>query len=379
MYEYQPRVPANVCHLHPSARGIDTVGKDTVGKEIRPVKRRMKWVLLSAMLLVGLPGHLHAQEWARKMFKATEHDFGSVAKSSKQEFAFEFENIYEEDVHIASVRTSCGCTTPTISKSDLKTWEKSSIVTVFNTRTFLGQRSATITVTIDRPFFAEVQLQVRGYIRSDVVFSPGSVDFGSIDLGTSDTKRVQVTYAGRSDWHIEDVQSSNSHFEVELKEANRGPGRVTYEMLVQLKPDAPEGPIQDRLLIVTDDPRMAKIPLFVEGRVVPALTVSPSTLYLGDVKSSGEATGRLIVKGKQPFKIKSIECENSGFQFKTPETSNKVHVIPVTFKADANSEKVTTTIEIDTDLNGGTKIQCHASVRVSDPNETAGKFSITDR
>ena len=33
------------------------------------------------------------------------------------EFAFEAQNLYEEDVHIADVRTSCGCTTPTITSS----------------------------------------------------------------------------------------------------------------------------------------------------------------------------------------------------------------------------------------------------------------------
>ncbi len=62
-----------------------------------------------------------AKEWAQKMFAATKHDFGHVAHGSKTDFAFEITNCYQEDVHIADVTTSCGCTTPTITKNTLRT------------------------------------------------------------------------------------------------------------------------------------------------------------------------------------------------------------------------------------------------------------------
>lgn len=337
-------------------------------------------VALAIGLIAGQA--VEAQEWARKMFKVTEHDFGSVAKGSKQEFAFELENVYEEPIHIAAVQTSCGCTSPTITKADLNTWEKSSIVAAFNTRTFLGQRSATITVTIDKPFYAEVQLQVRGYIRSDVVFTPGHIDFGSVDAGTAVSKKVQIAYAGRSDWKIQDVLSANPNLEVELSEAQRSAGRVAYDMTVHLLPEASEGFVQDRLLIVTDDPRMAKIPIYFEAHVSPSLTVSPSPLSLGDVEISGEATGRLIVKAKQPFKITKIHCDAPGFEIKQPEVASKVHVLPVTFKAGSSASRVTTTVEIETDLNRGTqtagaqttgaKVKCRVSVNVGRSEESTG-------
>ena len=37
-----------------------------------------------------------------------------------------------------------------------------------------------MTVTIDKPFHAEVQLQVHGYIRTDVVVDPGQVALGLV-------------------------------------------------------------------------------------------------------------------------------------------------------------------------------------------------------
>src|SRR5947199_1703099 len=114
-----------------------------------------------------------AKEWAQKMFAANTHDFGHVARGAKAEFAFELQNVYEEDVHIADVRTSCGCTTPTITKPTLKTWEKGSIVATLNTRSFVDQRNSTLTVVIDKPTYAEVHLNIAGYSHADVDFHPG--------------------------------------------------------------------------------------------------------------------------------------------------------------------------------------------------------------
>ena len=54
------------------------------------------------------------KEWARKMFETRSHDFGSVARGAKAVYEFPLENIYGEDIRIAGVRSSCGCTTPSI-------------------------------------------------------------------------------------------------------------------------------------------------------------------------------------------------------------------------------------------------------------------------
>lgn len=76
-------------------------------------------------------------DWAQKLFKETKHDFGTVSRNAKTEYAFVLENCFEEDVHIASVRSSCGCTKPIITKNTLKAWEKGEILAQFNTKSFL--------------------------------------------------------------------------------------------------------------------------------------------------------------------------------------------------------------------------------------------------
>ena len=160
---------------------------------------RKPTILTLIFLAAGLScSPLLAQTWARKMLETTEHDFGTVARNSKTEFEFKLTNIYVDDVHIAHVRSTCGCTTPRITKQTLKTYEQGSIVARFNTDKFLGQKGATLTVTIDRPYPATVQLHVRGDIRGDFVVKPGSVGFGSVDQGKAFVQTVSITSPGRA-------------------------------------------------------------------------------------------------------------------------------------------------------------------------------------
>jgi hypothetical protein len=317
------------------------------------------------MLLLATPAASSAQEWATKMFQTTAHDFGTVARGAKAEFKFELENIYEEDVHIASVRSSCGCTTPVVSKQSLKTWEKASVLAQFNTRSFLGARNATITVVFDQPFYAEIQLQVSGYIRSDVVFDPGEVNFGDVEPQATSEVGVEVNYAGRQDWQILDVRCANTNLEVELNETRRGGGRVAYQMNVRLKPDTPPGFLHDQLTIVTNDANMQFIPLPVHGHVQSPLTVSPATLFLGVLQPGQTVTKQLVVRAKQPFRVVDIKCAGDCFEFKRPaDVQRQTHFVGVTFTAGSEPGEVNQSIEIKTDLDQGTTAQCTASATV---------------
>src|SRR5436190_6623969 len=291
-------------------------------------------VVVAIGLLTLASAASEAKEWAQKMFQATSHDFGHVARGAKAEFAFELQNVYEEDIHIADVRTSCGCTTPTITKPTLKTWERGSIVATLNTRSFVGQRNSTLTVVIDKPFYAEVQLTIAGYIHSDVDFQPGVAALGDVEQGTQSEQTITVTYRGAMNWQIADVRSANTHLEVELGDPVRQPGAVSYKMHIRLKPDAPAGTLQDQLTLVTNDQRMPTVVLPVEGRVTPPLQINPSPLMFGTMAPGQSATKQLVLTGKQPFRVLSIGADNEAVQVKTaPEVSKKVHLVPITVTA----------------------------------------------
>ena len=204
-------------------------------------------------ILLGGGSTGHAQDRAMAMFNHTTHDFGVVARGAQVDHRFSVENTYEEDPHIQSLASSCGCSTPQASRKRLKTWEKAEILVNVDTRGFLGRKDATITVVFDQPFPAEVQLHVHAYIRSDIVVQPGAVLFGSVIQGVGAKQTASISYAGRDDWRIGRVECANPHIEASAVETNRTSGQVGYSLSVRLKPDAPPGYIHDQLVLVTND------------------------------------------------------------------------------------------------------------------------------
>ncbi len=312
---------------------------------------RRSILMLAVTILAGTP--CFGQEWAQKMFKVKEHNFGSVARGAKVEYSFVFENLYMEDVHISHAYTSCGCTSVRVENPLVKTYQKGAIVATFNTNSFYGQRGATITVVIDRPFYAEVQLQDRGYIRTDVDFQPGSVQFPGIDQGVGYKQIVDVNYdGGRDDWKIVGIKSANPHITAKAIETSRNYGRTTYRLEVHVDRTMPAGYINDHLMLVTNDAANQQIPVLVEGRVTPGISVSPAALFMGVVKPGQKVTKKLIVTSKKPFRVLAITCDDpKSFKFDVSKEAGatRLHQIPVTFIAGTDTGKIVKTIKIKTD------------------------------
>jgi hypothetical protein len=298
---------------------------------------RKVWFLLALMVSLECTASspVLAQDWVRKLFKETHHDFGSVSRNAKAEHSFVIENCFEEDIHIASVRSSCGCTSPVATKTTLKSWEKGEILAKFNTRTFTGTKSAVITVVIDKPYYAEIQLTVGGTIRTDVSVEPGEIVFGDLELGQSKTIDVTLSFNGRKGLEIADVRGNAQAFEVRLDAPMYQPSGVTYRMHVKLKETLEPSKLLDEIVVVTNDPneKNRELTIPVSARVRPPITVTPETIALGDVRSGETRQQRFMVKAKKPFAIELITCPDNRFEFQTPTGEKTLHVVPFTFRS----------------------------------------------
>ena len=306
-----------------------------------------------------------AQQWAEKMFNKMEHDFGTVARGSDTVYKFEITNIYKQKMKITGVRSSCGCTTPTIENAEFASFEKAYIVAKFNTRTFVGRHGATLTVSFAPPYRAEVQVRVHGNIRSDVVFSPGSINFGDVDEGQAAEKLVKVTYAGRNNWSIVDVTNDNDFFEVELKETIRQFGKVSYNLLVRLRETAPAGYIKDELTVITNDQRAEskRIPLYVEANVIPEISVTPKFYSFGEMLTQETKKVRLVVRGKKPFRITNVKSDDNCFTFDYSDQEKQIHLVEVTYTPVGYSGEIKVPVQISTDQSQrGSTVMMSASV-----------------
>ena len=334
----------------------------------------MRTSCLSLVLLLGLTASACAQDWAKKMFSETEHDFKTVARGTKIEYKFTIENIYEEDAHVSMCYSSCECTTPQLDKRMLKTWEKAELTAVVNTKDYFGQRDVTITVKFDAPFPAEVQVHIHARIRGDMVLQPEVVQFGTVKLGSALQRQVRIRYAGMtnpSTWKILRVESANPALDGQVVETARAGNQVSYDLIATLKGDAPVGYIKDNLFLVTNDsnPQAARVPVPVEAIVAPPLTVQPNPLLIGVLKKGQSATKPLFIQSTAavpaPFRITAVRSDDPRFEVKPPSDANIRHLLPVTFKGADAEGRITAKLRLETDLPNVAPVEVIVNVQVT--------------
>tara|TARA_R110002049_G_scaffold47902_1_gene138408 strand:+ start:111683 stop:112678 length:996 start_codon:yes stop_codon:yes gene_type:complete len=318
---------------------------------------------LSALSLITLAALMTATpaksaDWSDTVFPTKTHDFGAVAVAAKTEFRFPIYNTFSTPMHIQSVRASCGCTTPIIETQYIPAGGTGSILARFNTGTFRGKKGATLTVVVTQPFYSEVRLRVDGYIRSDMVFHPGSIEFGKVDQGTAKSLSSRILYAGRDDWQVVDVQSNKPWLQPTVTQTTRGGGRVEYDLKVNVREDAPAGYFQDEIIVVTNDRSMPRVPLRVAGQVESALSISPQAIALGSLKPGQVIEKKLVIRGRTPFTIASIQCPGWDVQCDPTPEAKSTHIVTARFVPTEADGPQKATISIST--TGDTSVVAHA-------------------
>jgi RNA polymerase sigma factor (sigma-70 family) len=108
-----------------------------------------------------------AENWAEELFESRSHDFGSVVRGKILTHSFRLVNRTDRPVHIAGVRSSCGCVTAIPTQTSVAPGHGASILVEVDTYRFTGPKSINLYVQIDRPQTAEVHLTVRADSRPE--------------------------------------------------------------------------------------------------------------------------------------------------------------------------------------------------------------------
>lgn len=305
------------------------------------------------------------------MFSELEHDFGTVARGADVRHLITVTNLYEEDVAIADVKTTCGCTAAKPDRTLLKTHEKAYIEVKMDTVKFMRQKDSNVDVTLTfhgakGSARKTVRIPIHAYIRPDVVLTPGNVDFGSVEYGAGAERKVEIAYApGRQDWAIRDVRVSNDSLEASVEETGRSSSRVHYVLSVRLKESARMGTLQEQVTLITNDSNAEEVPVLVFAQVEPDIVITPASLPFGTLKPGQTATRTLILRGKREFSIENIESKNTDL-FEVAEVSEQTsrqHIIPLRIKAPAEPGEVKETFTI-TIAGRDEPLTCTASATV---------------
>jgi len=314
------------------------------------IKSSFRFGILSICLFVLSASTSYGQEWAQKMFDKDKIDFGVIARGSDAQYRLKIKNIYKEPVHISNVRTTCGCSAAEPSQNLLQSGEEGYIQVKMDTARFQRRKDSNVIVTFDAPQYAEITIPITSYIRTDVVFTPGAANFGSVEVGKGAETTVGLAYAGREDWAITAIESRNPHLTAKAVETGRGGGRVNYNLILKLDPKTPKGPIREQIILKTNDVNFKTVPLLAEARVESDITITPEVVSLGMMVPGQEKTVNVVLRGKKPFEINKIECESNdeAFKIRMPKAAQPIHVLPLTIvppnKPGEYSEEFTVTI-----------------------------------
>lgn len=310
--------------------------------------QRAVWGLL--VLASATTVNAQGGSWAESMFDRTTIDFGVAAAGAETKLRIPITNRFQETVHIAAVRPSCGCISARAVPETLASREQGYLELTLDTIGHRGQKNVSVEVHFDQPQQTSIRIPIKAYIRTDVVMTPGSAQFGAVPKGSPHEKKLSLAYAGRENWRITGVSSKNPHITCKVNELNRGGGRVDYDLTVSIKSSAPVGDLREQVVLITDDAGNPQVPLIVEARVEPEFNVTEIVMF-GQLAPGERQQKNVVIRGSKPFQIGKIESEKSVgmFEVRMPKDARKLHVIPLTLIAPAQTgdieEKFTLTIK----------------------------------
>lgn len=319
-----------------------------------------------------------AGSWAEGLFSELKHDFGNVPRGAERRCTFTVRNTTEAPVRIAGLARTCGCTQITLDDrivldQNIRNARESKVIqpgdearvsVLLDSRSFIGSKTAEITVSFDQPSQSDVRLIVSSFIRQDIVLNPGSVQLGSLSRGQEITKEVEIEYAGQFNWQMLSVTNVNPNLQASFDEMYRKPGKVGYRLTVTAKSTLPPGTIRDTLIVETNDPGTPQFPILVGGQVQADLIVTPTNLSFGTVKAGQTVTRQVLLRGKSAFQVTNVESGDGTFQFEKPQGSQNFHKVVVRFTAGDEPCSRETTIRVETDLADKSAAEFKASVQV---------------
>ena len=300
-------------------------------------------IFLLNFLLSQVSGQA-AESWGSAMLPERRFDFGRVAIGADAEHRFTVKNVYREEVRLLGVRSSCGCTEASLTKRSLKSQETAEVVAKFNTSgQYTREKTSTLTIDLETTINSKVsrdsvQLHVSGYIRPDVVLTPGIVEFGSVAEGQSVVRTVLLEYAGRNDWALVKVERTNPFVHARAEEVKRERGEIAYRIAVTLKDNAPIGYVRDALRFTTNEispgtNTPTEIVLPIQGVVMSPIHAKPSPFMVGIVTVGENVSKNIIVRSDMPFRILGVTSEDPRFRFTFADQESLIQIVSVLFSA----------------------------------------------
>lgn len=298
-------------------------------------------------------------------------DLGDVIKGEKAQFSFSFKNTGKSDLEVKEAKPSCGCTVADFTRM-VKPGESGKVTASIDTSRFKGPITKTVTVTSTDPVNGTVHLTAKANVKALIDVSPSeNIYFRVFRGGDEPTKRdVTVTSDAENTFEITKVESTNPIITTNLIDlgkaakkdaADKAPGGGNFRIEVDLKKDAPIGPVTGVVTVTTTHKKVPTVTLNVSGQVLGQVIVTPQKVYLGQVTKDTAATIKRTVRieRKMPdFKIEKVTSDNPAIKAEvTPVEDGKAYTITISVTGELAAGAISANLTVKTNDKEQTTIE----------------------
>jgi len=230
------------------------------------------------VVLAGLLGGASpAWAGAADLFPEKVKDFGVSPRGTILVHYFRFTNTTGQPLQIGQPRVSCGCVSAYILKNQIAPGETTAVIAQMDTRripTPNTVKSVTVYVPFYSPTSEEVSLRVQTVCRDDLIMSPDTLAFGTVEKGKGAKATTKVTLTSDPSWQVTEAKSSGGYVKVEFKQESRAGSQVTYEVTATLDKECPAGNWTSDVFLTTNNPGIPKLRIPVTVNVTNAAAAS---------------------------------------------------------------------------------------------------------
>lgn len=305
-----------------------------------------------------------AASWADILFQERVKDFGSVPRGPTLQYAFPLTNNSDRTIRISELRVSCGCVTATADSKELEPGERTMIRASMDTTRFEGIKSVTIYVKFSRPRREEVRLWVRANSRNDVTLSPATLAFGQVQRGTTPVLKTTITFHGDGNARVLEAKCESNYVKPSFREISRTASEAKYELIAEVRPDAPVGKWYTDIWVTTSSSSMPRLRIPTTVEVESVLSVTPGIVDMGQVRRGSTVERKVILRGVTPFKVIGVRGAPEFVTIRdATRTSKPIHVLTIRLEG-RQPGNLKQLLSLVTDLKGDSEVQVTMTANV---------------
>lgn len=247
-------------------------------------------------------------------------DFGRISSGESVKHDFIFTNAGDAKLVLTAVQPSCGCTAAGEWSREVEPGQTGRIPIQFNSASFNGAVSKSITVVCNDPAQSHAYLQFKGTVWKPIDLNP---PFAILNLTPELTRAfttINVTNNMDQPVDVWDAKVSNPAFSIELR--TNTPGK-SYSFIVGVSGLLKPGSIQGSVTAKTSATNAPVITATTWANVQPQISLIPQTINLPQAPLANRTTPIISIMNNttNPLVLTEAEVNVPGVEVKVNEVN----------------------------------------------------------